>query len=51
MGNAGARAVGLEEAQGDPEDSVKGMLKVFDAATKETHSGKMWTFEGEAIFF
>lgn len=51
MGNAGARAMGIDEAYGDPEESVKGMLKVFDAATRETHSGKMWTWEGESVLF
>lgn len=51
MGNAGARALGLEEAWGDPDDSVKGMVKVIDAATRETHSGKMWTAEGENVLF
>ncbi|KAK3355805.1 hypothetical protein B0H65DRAFT_545048 [Neurospora tetraspora] len=51
MGNAGARVLGLEEAYGDPEESAKGMLKVFDAATRETHSGKMWTAEGETVLF
>ncbi|KAK3397590.1 hypothetical protein B0T20DRAFT_479789 [Sordaria brevicollis] len=51
MGNAGARAFGLEEATGDPEESVKGMVKVIDAATRETHSGKMWLAEGKTVLF
>ncbi|KAK1780704.1 hypothetical protein QBC45DRAFT_391281 [Copromyces sp. CBS 386.78] len=51
MGNAGARALGIDEAYGDPDESAKGMLKVFDAATRKTHSGKMWTAEGETVLF
>lgn len=43
--------MGIDEAYGDPEESIKGMLKVFDAATRETHSGKMWTWEGESVLF
>ncbi|KAK3953082.1 hypothetical protein QBC32DRAFT_388654 [Pseudoneurospora amorphoporcata] len=51
MGNAGPRALGIDEAYGDPDESAKGMLKVFDAATGKTHSGKMWTAEGETVLF
>lgn len=51
MGNDGARAFGLDEAPGDPNESVKGQIKLLDAATRETHGGKFYTWEGENIPF
>ena len=47
MGNNGARSFGLEEAPVKLQDSVTGMLKVLEQATKETHGGKMWGYDGK----
>lgn len=41
MGNFGARSLGLGEAPLGVEESVTGMKKVFDAARKESHGGRM----------
>jgi hypothetical protein len=30
---------------------VEGVLKVVDAATKESHGGKFWTNDGEELPF
>jgi hypothetical protein len=34
-----------------PEDSAKGVLAVVDAATKETHGGKFWSYDGSALTY
>jgi norsolorinic acid ketoreductase len=47
MGNKGARAFGLEQAPESLDDSCDGMMKLFDAATKESHGGKFWHYHGE----
>ncbi|KAK0621890.1 hypothetical protein B0T17DRAFT_618276 [Bombardia bombarda] len=47
MGNASAVMIGYGQAPETIDDSVNGQVKVFDAATKETHGGKMWDFHGE----
>ncbi|XXH05364.1 hypothetical protein Hte_011790 [Hypoxylon texense] len=46
IGNRGALAFGFEEAAITVDQSVQGMIKVIDAATRETHSGKMWIWDG-----
>lgn len=48
MGNAGAKAGGLESAPTTTEDSVNGIVKVIDEATREK-SDKFMTFEGKEI--
>ncbi|KAH8800480.1 hypothetical protein F5884DRAFT_810556 [Xylogone sp. PMI_703] len=45
-GNSSAQAFGLPEAPVKLEDSINGMISVLDAATKETHGGKMWGHDG-----
>lgn len=47
MGNSGAQVFGLEEAPDSVDESVDGMVKLFDLATKETHGGKFWHYHGE----
>ncbi|EPE34560.1 NAD(P)-binding Rossmann-fold containing protein [Glarea lozoyensis ATCC 20868] len=47
MGNGGAVIYGLEKADIDVNTSVTGLTKVIDAATRETHSGRMWIYTGE----
>lgn len=53
MGNHAAQTfkhvLGLEEAVTMIDDSVNGMLKVFDSATRESHGGRMWDFEGKQM--
>jgi len=45
MGNAGAKWAGMEKAPLTLEQSVSGMMKVIDGATKET-SGKHMRYDG-----
>lgn len=49
MGEDAARKMGVEHAPTTTEDSVTGLIRVFDAATRETHSGKLWDFTGKEI--
>jgi NAD(P)-dependent dehydrogenase (short-subunit alcohol dehydrogenase family) len=54
MTRAAFKEVGLTmEDQGavTPAESVAGVLKVIDAATKESHGGKFWTNDGEELSF
>jgi norsolorinic acid ketoreductase len=45
-GNGGARFFGLEKAPQTVKESCDGMVKLFDKATKESHGGKVWNYEG-----
>ena len=51
MGSRAAVFAGMDSA--DPpvklEDSVKGMLRVFDNATKEQHSGRFWDYQNALV--
>jgi len=47
MGNQGAVANGLEQAPTTIEDSVAGLLKQIDVATRD--SGKYWSFDGSNL--
>lgn len=47
LGNYGAKSFGIEEAPDSVEESVDGMIKLFDVATKGTHGGKFWNYHGE----
>ncbi|KUI63329.1 Norsolorinic acid ketoreductase [Cytospora mali] len=49
LGNRGAEALGKKEATVALEDSVAGLMKVIDAASKETHSGRLWVYTGEEV--
>ena len=42
MGNAGAKVAGMEQAPLTLKQSVDGITKLIDEATRETHSGKYW---------
>ena len=42
MGNDGAVKYGLKEAPDTIEQSVRGLLKMVDEATREKHSGRFW---------
>ncbi|KAI0412921.1 hypothetical protein F5X98DRAFT_391348 [Xylaria grammica] len=46
-GDRGAEAFGYKEAAVPVAVSAVGIVSVVDAATRETHSGKMWTYEGK----
>nr|POE79479.1 norsolorinic acid ketoreductase [Quercus suber] len=46
LGNRGAAAFNFEKAAVSIEDSTAGIVKVIDASTPETHSGKMWVWTG-----
>ena len=47
IGNRGADAFGYEQAAITVDKSVAGMMKVIDIAKRETHGGKLWTWEGK----
>ncbi|KAF2137112.1 uncharacterized protein K452DRAFT_236442 [Aplosporella prunicola CBS 121167] len=47
MGNGTATKFGLGEAEVEPKDSVAGMIKVIDGATREETSGRFMLFNGE----
>lgn len=49
MGNNGAVLFGLEKAAITTKQSVEGMIKVFDVATRETHGGKLWVWDGRQV--
>ncbi|KAK6824706.1 toxin biosynthesis [Apiospora arundinis] len=49
LGNRGAAAFGISQAAISVDDSVKGVIKVVDAATRETHSGKLWSYTGDVV--
>jgi len=34
-----------------PEASAAGVLAVVDAATKESHGGKFWSYDGSALTY
>lgn len=47
MGNVGAHRLGLKEAPVSIKDSVDGMVKIIDDASKETHGGSFWEYNGK----
>ncbi len=49
MGNWSAQLFGFESAPVTVDDSANGLLAVIDSATKETHGGKFWDFEGKEL--
>ncbi|EHK21237.1 uncharacterized protein TRIVIDRAFT_52152 [Trichoderma virens Gv29-8] len=51
MGNAAAQFFGMSEAPVTVEDSVSGLFKVITTATKETHGGKVVSYNGDILSF
>ncbi|KAL9117322.1 MAG: hypothetical protein Q9187_006142 [Circinaria calcarea] len=49
IGNRGAKAFGFEKAALTVEQSVTGMIKIFDVAKRETHGGKLWVWDGRQV--
>lgn len=49
LGNRGADAFGIEKAAITVDKSVNGIIKVIDAASRETHGGKMWAYKGQEV--
>ncbi|KAK4864590.1 hypothetical protein LT330_009585 [Penicillium expansum] len=46
LGNRGADSFGIEKAAITVEESVVGVVKVIDASTLQTHSGKLFKYDG-----
>ncbi|KAI1092956.1 NAD(P)-binding protein [Rostrohypoxylon terebratum] len=46
LGNESARVFGYGQAPDTIDKSCDGLVEVIDAATKETHGGKMWNYDG-----
>jgi norsolorinic acid ketoreductase len=51
MGNAAAQFFGMSEAPVTVEESVGGLFKVITTATKETHGGKVVSYNGDILSF
>ncbi|WVQ81965.1 hypothetical protein IAT38_004092 [Cryptococcus sp. DSM 104549] len=49
MGHLGAQNMGLERATLDVEESVYAVVKLVDGATRETHGGYMWDYDGTKL--
>ncbi|KIN08488.1 hypothetical protein OIDMADRAFT_107814 [Oidiodendron maius Zn] len=49
MGNRGAKAFGAEKAAMTIEQNVNGIIEVIDVATRDTHGGKLWRWDGKQI--
>lgn len=49
MGNAGAEAAGVHQADITLEESVTGLLSVIDKATREETSGKLMNYDGSVL--
>ncbi|KAK5992005.1 Norsolorinic acid ketoreductase nor1 [Cladobotryum mycophilum] len=49
MGNGNAKAFGLAEAFHNIDDSIKGVVKIINGATREETSGKFIDFEGASV--
>lgn len=47
MGSRAAGLLGLPRAPVDPDDSCDGIIRLIEAATKETHGGKFMSYTGE----
>lgn len=47
MGNSSAVMFGFGQAPLALDVSCDGMIKVIDAAEKETHGGRLWSYEGK----
>lgn len=48
-GNGNAKACGMTEAPTKLEDTIAGVLKVLDAAKRETHGGIFLNYRGEVL--
>jgi norsolorinic acid ketoreductase len=48
-GNAGAVAVGMQEAPLTVDQSVNGMVHILDTATREKYGGQTINYDGEVI--
>ncbi|XDG07549.1 hypothetical protein ABKA04_007164 [Annulohypoxylon sp. FPYF3050] len=47
LGNESARFFGYGQAPDTIDKSCDGLVEVIDTATKETHGGKMWNYDGK----
>ena len=51
LGNRAALVVGVEKADITLEESTTGIVKVIDASTRETHSGKLFKYDGSELLW
>ena len=49
MGTAAAHWFGIDKAAISVEESTAGVVGVIDASTKDTHSGKLFTYLGPQV--
>ncbi|KAI1204854.1 NAD(P)-binding protein [Annulohypoxylon truncatum] len=47
LGNASARFQGIDQAPVTVDQSCDGVVQVIDIATKKTHGGRMWNYDGK----
>ena len=48
-GNAAARGQGMKEAPLPVADCVAGIMRMLDAATRDSHSGRFWSYDGTEL--
>ncbi|KAI3391505.1 hypothetical protein diail_7203 [Diaporthe ilicicola] len=51
MGNAGAKLIGMEKAAVPVDESVGGIVKTIDGATREATSGNFYNYDGAPMQF
>jgi hypothetical protein len=49
IGNHAAHSFSIEKATLTLEESVSGMIKVIDVASRDSHGGKLWEYNGEEV--
>ncbi|EPE34835.1 NAD(P)-binding Rossmann-fold containing protein [Glarea lozoyensis ATCC 20868] len=49
LGNHAAHSFNIEKAAITSEESVTGMVKVIDVATRDSHGGKLWEYNGVEV--
>jgi NAD(P)-dependent dehydrogenase (short-subunit alcohol dehydrogenase family) len=49
IGNHAAHSFNIEKATLTLEESVSGMIKVIDVASRDSHGGKLWDYKGEEV--
>jgi hypothetical protein len=47
LGNLGATNIGLKEAPVSVKESTDGIIQIVDKASKDTHGGTFWEYNGQ----
>jgi len=46
MGNSAVKHFGIDQFPDDIDEACVGVVNVIDGATKETHGGRFWKYDG-----